>query len=372
MNFKNKTFLKGIFTMSVIVLSFFVSGPENKAFAACGTGSDCFPTVQGSCYANVSRGQTGDIITWTADAYDGNGYYSFDWSGTDGLASFYPVIDKRYTTSGTKIGTVQITSYGVTITRTCSVLIEDAVTTTTTTVVTNNYSSLSGYCQASGSNSNNQVNWQAYPSGGNGNYTYSWSGDTSGSSQNVSENYDNNLGNKRATVTISSNGSSITRTCSTYVYEPYTYSYNNNYNNYSNLSAYCTASPSNPSIGQVVNWSVSASGGNGNYSYSWNGSDGIYYGSNQTVYKSYDTAGTKTATVRVYSNGQSRNITCSANVQNSGGIYLSSIPATGISPNLKTILFVSGLVMWSAFLGYLYVARRNEKLREKEILESLK
>lgn len=362
MNYTQKTFLKGLLIMSVIVFSFFIFNTENKALACTGNAADCFPPVQGSCYANVSRGQTGDLITWTADAYDGNGYYSYDWSGTDNLASFYPVIDKRYTTTGTKNASVRITSYGVTITRTCSVVIED-------TNNNNNDESLSGYCQgtvSSSNNNDNEIKWRAYPSGGNGNYTYSWSGSASGSGQTVYENYSNNSGTKRATVIIYSNGRSVSRTCSVYLNQQ------DNDNN-SNLSAYCVASPVNPGLNQVVNWSVNASGGNGNYSYSWYGNDGVYYGSNQTVYKSYNTTGSKSATVRVTSNGQQTSVTCSANVQGqTTGIYLSSIPATGISPTLKTTLFISGLLLWSAFLGYLYVARRNEKLKEKEVLESLK
>ena len=215
MSYINKNIFTGIITTIIIISSFFVSTPNNKAFACTGNG-DCFPPVQGSCYANVSSGQTGDIITWTADAYDGNGYYSYDWSGTDGLSSFYPVIDKRYDTSGTKNASVQITSYGVTITRTCSVVISDQYNNNTCnngatnypSCNNNNYNNLSGYCQGTVSNSgynnsNSQINWSVYPSGGNGNYTYYWSGDASGSGQNVYQNYyNNNSGTKYATVTI--------------------------------------------------------------------------------------------------------------------------------------------------------------------------
>jgi len=85
----------------------------------------------------------------------------------------------------------------------------------------------------------------------------------------------------------------------------YNYNYNNNYpynyNGYNNNS-------------NSVTWTAYASGGNGNYSYSWSGSDGLY-GTGQSVYFNYTYAGTKTAYVTVYSNGQSITQSCTGYVQ---------------------------------------------------------
>lgn len=101
-----------------------------------------------------------------------------------------------------------------------------------------------------------------------------------------------------------------------YVYNnyPYNYPYNNyNYNYYAPLSVSCTASTNSTYTGNTVTWSAYASGGNGNYTYSWSGTDGLY-GYNSSVYKSYYSNGLKTAYVTVYSNGQSMTQNCNSSV----------------------------------------------------------
>lgn len=44
---------------------------------------------------------------------------------------------------------------------------------------------------------------------------------------------------------------------------------------------------------------------------------------------------------------------------NVSGVLLSHIPYTGLSANLKMTLFVLGLMIWSGFLAYLYIAKRD-------------
>ncbi len=150
-----------------------------------------------------------------------------------------------------------------------------------------------------------------------------------------------------------------------------------NQTNNQNLTAYCTANPSNPVIGTNVTWQASASGGTGSYTYSWNG-DVSGYG--QTVSTTYYNAGTKNAYVIVNSNGQQVTANCSTNVQPNGGtisntvvyqqpyqptgtpsagVFLNQIPATGITPGLKMALFVLGLTMWSAFGAYMILQKRK-------------
>lgn len=47
-------------------------------------------------------------------------------------------------------------------------------------------------------------------------------------------------------------------------------------------------------------------------------------------------------------------------------IYLSQVPATGISfANLKTILFVLGLSIWSIFAAYIYMAKQKRRLQSR-------
>ncbi|HHT9153550.1 MAG TPA: hypothetical protein ACFYEM_08485, partial [Candidatus Hypogeohydataceae bacterium YC40] len=44
-------------------------------------------SLSGSCGANSHAIYAGNPVTWTAGAVGGNGYYTYSWSGTDGLVS---------------------------------------------------------------------------------------------------------------------------------------------------------------------------------------------------------------------------------------------------------------------------------------------
>lgn len=68
----------------------------------------------------------------------------------------------------------------------------------------------------------------------------------------------------------------------------------------STLSVSCSASPTTIATGQPVTWTAHAAGGGGSYTYSWSGTDGLA-GSSQSVQKTYASAGTKTASVTVFS-----------------------------------------------------------------------
>ncbi len=243
--------------------------------------------------------------------------------------------------------------------------------TTTTPTTPPAAPALDGYCviNPSYANINQDVAFSASAVGGTGSYTYSWSG-TDGISSN-SQSFTGRFGStgtKTATVTIQSGNQSVTRTCNVNIQGQ----------SNANLSAYCVASPSVSNIGQTVTWTAYVNGGtSGNYTYSWNGTDGLY-GSNQTAYMNYNSFGTKTANVTVYGNGQAISASCNMNVQGQtaavtvirtpdqgtpvSGIYLSQIPATGIDFSMKTILFTLGLVIWSAFVAYVMINRRKAAL----------
>lgn len=87
-----------------------------------------------------------------------------------------------------------------------------------------------------------------------------------------------------------------------YDYPQYNYTY-------STLSANCYATPSRTNVGATVTWTANVSGGNGAYSYTWNGTDSLY-GYNQTIYREYSYRGTKTASVTVTSGNQSVAVNC--------------------------------------------------------------
>lgn len=145
-----------------------------------------------------------------------------------------------------------------------------------------------------------------------------------------------------------------------------------------NIDAYCVINPSNAYINQDLTFSAYASGGNGSYTYSWSGTDGIY--SNSQIFTGrFSSVGTKTATVTIYSGNQSITRSCTVYIQGQqtagvtvirtpdlgtpvSGVYLSQIPATGIDFSLKTVLFGLGLVIWSAFVAYVMISRRKMAL----------
>lgn len=80
------------------------------------------------------------------------------------------------------------------------------------------------------------------------------------------------------------------------------------------LQVVCTATPSATSVGQSLMWRAIINGGNnGNYSYSWSGTDGLA-GTSRQITGSYATPGIKSATVTVISGTQSVSATCNTTI----------------------------------------------------------
>lgn len=82
---------------------------------------------------------------------------------------------------------------------------------------------------------------------------------------------------------------------------------------YQALSATCYPSTAQVNIGNSVQWVAYASGGNGNYAYTWNGTDG-FNSNGQAAYMTYYSSGVKTASVTVYSGAQSAIAYCTSAV----------------------------------------------------------
>lgn len=180
------------------------------------------------------------------------------------------------------------------------------------------YSPLSVSCSANTTSvyANYSVTWTASVSGGNGQYSYYWSGTDglSGYGQSIAFTY-SYVGTKTATITVTSNGQSVTQACSNSVYvnnQSYSYVYptyvNNTYNRTyptytvasNNLDIGCYADPSSSRPNQPVTWSAEVTGGAAPYTYSWTGSDGLS-GNQSSVTKYYDQSGSKSAVVSVTS-----------------------------------------------------------------------
>jgi hypothetical protein len=158
---------------------------------------------------------------------------------------------------------------------------------------------LSVSCSASPSSTlaNTLVTFTANASGGAGNYTYSWANACFGTGSTCSNSFIT-LGTKTATVTVTSNGKTASANCSTVIGLP-------------GLNVSCSASPNPTTINTPVAFTVNATGGDGNYIYSWSNA---CTGTDSTCTKSFTTQGTKTATVTVTSNGKTASSNCSTDV----------------------------------------------------------
>jgi hypothetical protein len=198
------------------------------------------------------------------------------------------------------------------------------------------------------------VTWSASASGGTGYYNYTWSGTDSiyGYTQSLSATY-SSAGVKTASVTVSSNGQTITQGCTsainignyqnqTYVYTPPTYTTptrvvtSNNNNN--GLNVACYADPQTASINQPVSWAVEVTGGQGQYKYTWSGTDGLT-GSGSSLIKYYTTSGEKSAVVSVTSaDGLSSTHACSntVTIRRAGGTGAATVVTPAPTTQVQT------------------------------------
>ena len=174
-----------------------------------------------------------------------------------------------------------------------------------------------------------QVEWVASAVGGSGSYSYTWYGTDgmSGYGSNLYANYADS-GIQTASVTVYSNGQSVTVDCgsSVNVYQPYAYAQPTiiqpiSYvqqpqlayapSNDAGLDIGCYADPTTAAVDQPVTWTAEVTGGIGPYTYSWSGSDDLS-GNGSSVTKYYSTGGDKSAIVSVTSaNGQTGTRACS-------------------------------------------------------------
>jgi len=250
----------------------------------------------GSCSVNASSLAIGQAAAFSVAVSGGTGSYSYSWTGSDGLSGSNSSVSKVYSSAGVKTASVTVTSVAQSISRSCSVVVVEPPD-----------DDLVGSCSVTPASLNigGTATWSATASGASGGYSYSWSGTDglSGTSASVSKSYATS-GTKTGSVTITSGSQSITRNCSTYVQPQVD----------EDLVGSCSVSPSNPQIGDSVNWSATASGGNGSFTYNWSGTNGLS-GSNASVSKIYTSAGLKSAAVVITSGSQSITRNCSTYVE---------------------------------------------------------
>lgn len=295
-----------------------------------------YRTLGASCYSNPTTGDVGDTIHWRASVYGGNGDYNVTWSGTNGLDGDGTSITKRYNSPGTKNASIRVRSGSQTLTRNCNSVIiydydnryndrDDDYYDYDDDYYRNRPLLVSCSVNSTFAQIGSSVTWQTYVSGGNGSYRYTWDGSDylRGSSRNVSVSYNSN-GVKTASVTVRSDGQSVTQSCSNSITVG---TANNQSNNNSGLQTACYPDKTTARIGTPVTWYAEAVGGSGNYTYAWSGSDALY-GSQASTIKTYGSAGTKVGSVTITaSNGQSTVQSCSGSVYIQGDTVVRAAPA---------------------------------------------
>ena len=129
-------------------------------------------------------------------------------------------------------------------------------------------------------------------------YTYAWTGSDglTGTTKSVSKVYAT-AGTKTGSVTVRSGAGDSLRTA-TYQCPAVTVTAP------AAPTVRCSVSPTAINVGGSARWTAVASGGNGTYTYAWTGTDSLT-GTTASVNKIYNTAGTKTGSVRVTSGGRS-------------------------------------------------------------------
>src|SRR5690606_13380479 len=136
-----------------------------------------------TCRPSDSTPEIGQSITWTADVDGGNGSYSYDWEGTNGLSGNTRTTTKSYPSDGTKQAIVTVKSGNQTETALCKAVVEEEEEEEDDDLVVS--------CRPSKSriDEGESVVWTATVDGGTGSYSYDWSGsdNLNGSSRNVTK-----------------------------------------------------------------------------------------------------------------------------------------------------------------------------------------
>ncbi|MEK7552200.1 MAG: PKD domain-containing protein [Patescibacteria group bacterium] len=250
-----------------------------------------------SCFVNPIAIKVGETAVWTVEAEGGSGNYSYFWTGTDNLIGNNRRVAKIYSRPGTVEATVTVYSAEQSVTPSCNLIVLET------------FQTLTGSCFAQSSilRESDRVDWRVEAAGGDGRYDFAWSGtdDLRGSGSGISRVY-NFPGHKDATVVITSDGHSTVRECSVTI-EPDP-----------ELEGECYADSDSINSGEAVTWTALASGGTGEYRYSWFGDN--LRGNSQAVSEIYDRTGERTANVEITSGSQSILRICSVGVKSGGEV----------------------------------------------------
>lgn len=83
-----------------------------------------YQTLSVNCFADPDDPEKGERVRWYADAFGGNGNYTYKWTGTDNLKSTSQNPTKKYTSRGSKYATVTVKSNNTEISQTCYIYVD--------------------------------------------------------------------------------------------------------------------------------------------------------------------------------------------------------------------------------------------------------
>lgn len=184
------------------------------------------PPLAVSCSASVTYNSNYSIaaIVWTANPSGGNGYYSYSWTGTDGLTGSSKSVYYNYSIPGPKYASVTVHSAGQSITRSCAPVtvsqpyypVQPVIYQPSPTYVAPAPLNVACYVDPTNAKTNQPINWTAEVTGGVAPYTYSWTGsDNLTGSQSSIIKYYSKTGSKSAIVTVTSaDGRTGVKACS--------------------------------------------------------------------------------------------------------------------------------------------------------------
>jgi hypothetical protein len=235
-----------------------------------------YTPIQVSCYASPGTVRTGESVTWTAQASGGYGSYTYNWRDSDGATGSSPSFTRSYGTPSFRSAQVTVHSGSMQVTRDCGSVNVYEVNT------------------PSPQQPNN-------PSSGNNNNTNK----NNNSNRNTNNIYINGI----PAAAYQSQYQYPVYEQPNYYYPQYQYQQPYQYYTATPLSVSCGADTTYTTIGNQVIWRAFVTGGYGNETYAWNGTDNLY-GYARTLAKTYGYPGQKSATVTVTSGGQVASAYC--------------------------------------------------------------
>ena len=289
------------------------------------------PTPTVSCSASPNPANVGQTVTWTATASNFSGTPTYTWSGA--VTGTGNLKTASYETTGTKTATVTATYGNQTATSTCSVNITTTSSGATCTFSKSVYS-VGEKIQATVCGS---LPWAAV----------SWVTSLITNGNQVIKCVDQQNTDATGCVTFGRCLDYVSQ--GAYGYGTF-YNYGSVYNKAFNCSfelqssqatptVSCSASPNPANVGQTVTWTASASNFSGTPTYTWSGA---VTGTGNPKTASYETTGTKTATVTATYGNQTATSTCSVNVTTTSVLC---------GDNTSRCVFVTSQIYYPTFGG---------------------